>query len=325
MSNSIIRGTQRAAAHSSNALVTFERLGAAGGPAARHTPGQHFIHRKWGYRGVVLKSMPAERHKSKDKLPSVSRNCHVNLVLVDELDATGKYPALALANLKVFESRLEPASHKHLAGGISCFDLVESEDIVPYRRPSQSISNSSLDNFFNTYNVDAGLNMIQNNESGLAQVVLGSTGGVDLIEHTLNENVRVIQNTADLPALNISAKVTLTALCLKKNVTGTSNWIITVDLEDTDSTIEGALIELTIVEESENTIRFRAEPEEQGVDSVHYARTIKLRHQAQVAFVSAKVTYRRSDFNQEIRMKSATAVLVGRRNLTNYQNEDKNV
>lgn len=315
MSNSIIRGTQRAAAHSSNALVTFERLGAAGGPAARHTPGQHFIHRKWGYRGVVLKSMPAERHKSKDKLPSVSRNCHVNLVLVDELDATGKYPALALANLK----------HKHLAGGISCFDLVESEDIVPYRRPSQSISNSSLDNFFNTYNVDAGLNMIQNNESGLAQVVLGSTGGVDLIEHTLNENVRVIQNTADLPALNISAKVTLTALCLKKNITGTSNWIITVDLEDTDSTIEGALIELTIVEESENTIRFRAEPEEQGVDSVHYARTIKLRHQAQVAFVSAKVTYRRSDFNQEIRMKSATAVLVGRRNLTNYQNEDKNV
>lgn len=315
MSNSIIRGTQRAAAHSSNALVTFERLGAAGGPAARHTPGQHFIHRKWGYRGVVLKSMPAERHKSKDKLPSVSRNCHVNLVLVDELDATGKYPALALANLK----------HKHLAGGISCFDLVESEDIVPYRRPSQSISNSSLDNFFNTYNVDAGLNMIQNNESGLAQVVLGSTGGVDLIEHTLNENVRVIQNTADLPALNISAKVTLTALCLKKNLTGTSNWIITVDLEDTDSTIEGALIELTIVEESENTIRFRAEPEEQGVDSVHYARTIKLRHQAQVAFVSAKVTYRRSDFNQEIRMKSATAVLVGRRNLTNYQNEDKNV
>jgi len=234
---------------------------------------------------------------------------------VDELDATGKYPALALANLK----------HKHLAGGISCFDLVESEDIVPYRRPSQSISNSSLDNFFNTYNVDAGLNMIQKNESGLAQVVLGSTGGVDLIEHTLNENVRVIQNTADLPALNISAKVTLTALCLKKNVTGTSNWIITVDLEDTDSTIQGALIELTIVEESENTIRFRAEPEEHGVDSVHYARTIKLRHQAQVAFVSAKVTYRRSDFNQEIRMKSATAVLVGRRNLTAYQNEDENV
>lgn len=149
-------------------MVTFERLGAAGGPAARHTPGQHFIHRKWGYRGVVLKSMPAERngfelepfcqgsdklektrylwaslksiwaktisfpnfnnllnldfwitidlanpktrHKSKDKLPDVSRNCHVNLVLVDELDATGKYPSLALANLKVFESRLEPAS-----------------------------------------------------------------------------------------------------------------------------------------------------------------------------------------------------------------------
>jgi len=315
MSNSFIRGTQRAAAHSSNAMVTFERLGAAGGPAARHTPGQHFIHRKWGYRGVVLKSMPAERHKSKDKLPNVSRSCHVNLVLVDELDATGKYPALALANLK----------HKHLAGGISCFDLVESEDIVPYRRPSKSISNSSLDNFFNTYNVDAGLNMIQNNESGLAQVVLGSTGGVDLIEHTLNENVRVIQNSADLPALNIAAKVTLTALCLKKNPTGTSNWIITVDLEDTDSTIEGALIELTVVEESENTIRFRAEPEDQGVDSIHYARTIKLRHQAQVAFVSAKVTYRRSDFNQEIRMKSATAVLVGRRNLTGYQNEDTNV
>lgn len=315
MSNSFIRRTQRAAAHSSNAMVTFERLGAAGGPAARHTPGQHFIHRKWGYRGVVLKSMPAERHKSKDKLPNVSRSCHVNLVLVDELDATGKYPALALANLK----------HKHLAGGISCFDLVESEDIVPYRRPSKSISNSSLDNFFNTYNVDAGLNMIQNNESGLAQVVLGSTGGVDLIEHTLNENVRVIQNSADLPALNIAAKVTLTALCLKKNPTGTSNWIITVDLEDTDSTIEGALIELTVVEESENTIRFRAEPEELGVDSIHYARTIKLRHQAQVAFVSAKVTYRRSDFNQEIRMKSATAVLVGRRNLTGYQNEDTNV
>lgn len=315
MSNSLIRGTQRAAAHSSNAMVTFERLGAAGGPAARHTPGQHFIHRKWGYRGVVLKSMPAERHKSKDKLPDVSRNCHVNLVLVDELDATGKYPSLALANLK----------HKHLAGGISCFDLVESEDIVPYRRPPKTISNSSLDNFFNLYNVDAGLNMIQKNESGLAQVVLGSTGGIDLIEHTLNKNVRVIQNSADLPALNISAKVTLTALCLKKNPTGTTNWIITVDLEDTDSTIESALIELTVVEESENTIRFRAEPEECGVDSIHYARTIKLRHQAQVAFVSAKVTYRRSDFNQEIRMKSATAVLVGRRNLTAHQNEDENV
>lgn len=315
MSNSFIRGTQRAAAHSSNAMVTFERLGAAGGPAARHTPGQHFIHRKWGYRGVVLKSMPAERHKSKDKLPDVSRNCHVNLVLVDELDATGKYPSLALANLK----------HKHLAGGISCFDLVESEDIVPYRRPPKTISNSSLDNFFNLYNVDAGLNMIQKNESGLAQVVLGSTGGIDLIEHTLNKNVRVIQNSADLPALNISAKVTLTALCLKKNPTGTTNWIITVDLEDTDSTIESALIELTVVEESENTIRFRAEPEECGVDSIHYARTIKLRHQAQVAFVSAKVTYRRSDFNQEIRMKSATAVLVGRRNLTAHQNEDENV
>lgn len=325
MSNSLIRGTQRAAAHSSNAMVTFERLGAAGGPAARHTPGQHFIHRKWGYRGVVLKSMPAERHKSKDKLPDVSRNCHVNLVLVDELDATGKYPSLALANLKVFESRLEPASHKHLAGGISCFDLVESEDIVPYRRPPKTISNSSLDNFFNLYNVDAGLNMIQKNESGLAQVVLGSTGGIDLIEHTLNKNVRVIQNSADLHALNISAKVTLTALCLKKNPTGTTNWIITVDLEDTDSTIESALIELTVVEESENTIRFRAEPEECGVDSIHYARTIKLRHQAQVAFVSAKVTYRRSDFNQEIRMKSATAVLVGRRNLTAHQNEDENV
>ena len=73
---------------------------------------------------------------------------------------------------------------------------------------------------------------------------------------------------------------------------------MSVDLEDTDSTIEGALIELTVVEESENTIRFRAEPEDQGVDSIHYARTIKLRHQAQVAFVSAKVTYRRSDFNQ---------------------------
>jgi len=217
MSNSLIRGTQRAAAHSSNAMVTFERLGAAGGPAARHTPGQHFIHRKWGYRGVVLKSMPAERHKSKDKLPDVSRNCHVNLVLVDELDATGKYPSLALANLK----------HKHLAGGISCFDLVESEDIVPYRRPPKTISNSSLDNFFNLYNVDAGLNMIQKNESGLAQVVLGSTGGIDLIEHTLNKNVRVIQNSADLHALNISAKVTLTALCLKKNPTGTTNWIIT--------------------------------------------------------------------------------------------------
>jgi len=335
MSNSFIRGTQRAAAHSSNAMVTFERLGAAGGPAARHTPGQHFIHRKWGYRGVVLKSMPAERngfelepfwitidlanpktrHKSKDKLPDVSRNCHVNLVLVDELDATGKYPSLALANLK----------HKHLAGGISCFDLVESEDIVPYRRPPKTISNSSLDNFFNLYNVDAGLNMIQKNESGLAQVVLGSTGGIDLIEHTLNKNVRVIQNSADLHALNISAKVTLTALCLKKNPTGTTNWIITVDLEDTDSTIESALIELTVVEESENTIRFRAEPEECGVDSIHYARTIKLRHQAQVAFVSAKVTYRRSDFNQEIRMKSATAVLVGRRNLTAHQNEDENV
>lgn len=306
MSNSIIRGTQRAAAHSSNALVQFERLGAAGGPAARHTPGQHFIHRKWGYRGVVLKSMPAERHKSRDKLPAISKNCHVNLVLVDELDATGKYPSLALANLK----------HKHLAGGISCFDLVESEDIIPYRRPPKTISNSSLENFFNTYNVDAGLSMIQKNESGLAQVVLGSTGGIDLIEHTLNENVRVIQNSADLPALNIAAKVTLTALCLKKNATGTTNWIITVDLEDTDSTIESALIELTVVEESENTIRYRAEPEEQAVDSIHYARTIKLRHQAQVAFVSAKVTYRRSDFNQEIRMKSATAVLVGRRNLT---------
>jgi len=296
-------------------MVTFERLGAAGGPAARHTPGQHFIHRKWGYRGVVLKSMPAERHKSKDKLPVVSRNCHVNLVLVDELDATGKYPSLALANLK----------HKHLAGGISCFDLVESEDIVPYRRPPKSISNSSLDNFFNTYNVDAGLNMIQKNESGMAQVVLGSTGGIDLIEHTLNENVRVIQNSADLPALNIAASVTLTALCLKKNPTGTTNWIITVDLEDTDSTIESALIELTVVEESENTIRYRAEPEEYGVDSIHYARTIKLRHQAQVAFVSAKVTYRRSDFNQEIRMKSATAVLVGRRNLSADQDDEENV
>ena len=71
-----------------------------------------------------------------------------------------------------------------------------------------------------------------------------------------------------------------------------------MDLEDTDSTIESALIELTVVEESENTIRYRAEPEEQVVDSIHYARTIKLRHQAQVAFVSAKVTYRRSDFNQ---------------------------
>lgn len=315
MSNSFIRGTQRAAAHSSNAMVTFERLGAAGGPAARHTPGQHFIHRKWGYRGVVLKSMPAERHKSKDKLPDVSRNCHVNLVLVDELDATGKYPSLALANLK----------HKHLAGGISCFDLVESEDIVPYRRPTKSISNSSLDNFFNTYNIDAGLNMIQKNEPGMAQVVLGSTGGIDLIEHTLNENVRVIQNSADLPALNIAASVTLTALCLKKNPSGTTNWIITVDLEDTDSTIESALIELTVVEESENTIRYRAEPEEYGVDSIHYARTIKLRHQAQVAFVSAKVTYRRSDFNQEIRMKSATAVLVGRRNLLAHQDDEENV
>ncbi|CAG5099186.1 Oidioi.mRNA.OKI2018_I69.XSR.g16327.t2.cds [Oikopleura dioica] len=315
MNNSFIRGTQRAAAHSSNALVQFERLGAAGGPAARHTPGQHFIHRKWGYRGVVLKSMPAERHKSKDKLPDVTKNCHVNLVLVDELDATGKYPSLALANLKVFNNgNLEPASHKHLSGGISCFDLVESEDIVPYRRPPKTISNSSLENFFNTYNVDAGLSMIQKNES--AQVVLGSTGGIDMIEHALNENVRVITNTAELPALNISAKVTLTAMCLKKNPTGTTNWIITVDLEDTDSTIEGALIELTVIEESENTIRYRAEPHEQGVDSIHYARTIKLRHQSQVAFVSAKVTYRRSDFSQEIRMKSATAVLVGRRNLT---------
>ena len=66
---------------------------------------------------------------------------------------------------------------------------------------------------------------VQKNES--AQVVLGSTGGIDMIEHALNENVRVITNTAELPALNISAKVTLTAMCLKKNPTGTTNWIIT--------------------------------------------------------------------------------------------------
>ena len=54
---------------------------------------------------------PKTRHKSKDKLPDVTKNCHVNLVLVDELDATGKYPSLALANLKVFNNgNLEPAS-----------------------------------------------------------------------------------------------------------------------------------------------------------------------------------------------------------------------
>lgn len=66
-------------------------------------------------------------------------------MLVDENDATEKYPVAAFANLR----------HRDLSGGVVCLDIVNSEDVLPYSKPISTIDNSSLENFFHQFGIDS--------------------------------------------------------------------------------------------------------------------------------------------------------------------------
>jgi len=270
---------------------TLEKLGRATNQASRQQIGGHFIHRVLGYRGVILATFPAEKYDKFEHEGSL----HLNLVLVDEVDASSKYPTCSFSSLR----------HEKLNGGIICADLVKSTDILPYQRPHETIKNSSLERFFFPFTIFS-----STGESN--HTLLSPKLEVEQFQNGINKNSRVMESSVFVPELSVNGKITLTAFCLAQNETGTSNWLVSVNYVDQGAKIEFARVDLSVVEENENKMAFRAaSPEGVDTDTVHFSRTIKLRSKNQLAFVRADLRYRKTGVSEWIKVKSSHIVLLG--------------
>lgn len=270
----------------------LEKLGHSAKTTQPQPVGHHFIHKTLGYRGVILHSYQSQLHHHLKH----EKNIYQHLVLVDEIDATSKYPFMSFASIK----------HRNVGGGLTCTDIVRSDDILPYSRPLKTIKNSCLESFFFP------LNIYPTTTPELQHTVLSPRTSLELLENEVNTNSRSLENNVKLPDLEIDSTVYITAFCLANNVSGTSNWIVSVNFKDEGSQIQYAMLNLTVVEKVDNTFHFRAANPDDICDTIHFTRTVKLREPNQIGFVQAEMKYKKSGVHEWIKMKSPIIVLIGR-------------
>ena len=178
-------------------------------------------------------------------------------VLVDEVDASSKYPTCSFSSLR----------HEKLNGGIICADLVKSTDILPYqeksnfeklsyrklaekfctldlKRPHETIKNSSLERFFFPFTIfssTGGATLFklfriefEDNRIPWEKLIFSESNHtllspkleVEQFQNGINKNSRVMESSVFVPELSVNGKITLTAFCLAQNETGTSNWLV---------------------------------------------------------------------------------------------------
>lgn len=274
-------------------LAHFTQVGQVPNLEEKSLVGRHFIHKTLGYRGVILCSFESQRHNHFHPLEDLKQT----LVLVDEIDATSKYPNLTLASLK----------HRYLAGGLNCFDIVQEKDLVFYDNPTESITNITLENFFYPFQIFPN------------QTLLSPKNSLSLLSPKSGRHSRILESKIESPDQNVNITCSITAYCLAENVTGTSNWVVTVHLEDSETTFEFVKIELSVTEEKENKHNFKL-ANNHGSDChyIHWGRTIKLKHSTSLAFVKAKIVFKKAGFDELMSISSPTAVLVG--NILNADN-----
>jgi len=123
--------------------------------------------------------------------------------------------------------------------------------------------------------------------------------------------MRILESDFPTPDSDRDAQVSITALCLTMHSNEKSNWLITVNLTDTDAKIREALIDLSIVEAEDNGLRFKARTPDDTTDTIHYCRSVELAHSSQLAFVRAKIQYRKDGCQERICLNSPILVLVG--------------
>lgn len=209
-------------------------------------------------------------------------------MLVDENDATEKYPVAAFANLR----------HRDLSGGVVCLDIVNSEDVLPYSKPISTIDNSSLENFFHQFVT--------------RHTFLRAKQALNLLNNGHNMNSRTIEYASKQENVDVNSKITITAYCLAVNETGTSNWVISVHFEDLNAEINEGHVEISVTEQEENVLRSRINCNDSKPDLLHFTRTIKLKNTSQVAFVRGNVKYKREGISGWITCRSPVIVLLGK-------------
>lgn len=271
-----------------------------------YDPGQCFIHRELSYRGIVLKSFPCTVSINEQE----SSTSYLHLVLADSLD------------VKDIDSnaRLIDINHRDLGGTINDVDLVETSEMLPFKNGHNPIFNESIPLYFNRlqsahicfdniekdtmlFNYDLKLKSLKYLQDQSAQTLQIMRKSYKKLEHMYDINS------------------TITCFQLKANKTGTSNWMISVRLnESNDAILETARIEIIIVQEK---IRMKAVefPDPKGT-VLQLNHVVKLREPDKAAFAFGIITYRKTGWPKEYRLRTNVSVMLPKKAMQKFKGSE---
>lgn len=272
-----------------------------------YDPGQCFIHRELSYRGIVLKSFPCTISINEQE----SSTSYLHLVMADSLDVKD-----IDSNAKLVE-----ISHRHLGGQINDVDLVETSEMLPFKNGNTPIFNESIPLYFDRlqsahicfdniekdtmlFNYDLKLKSLKYLQDQSAQTLQIMRKSYKKLEHMYDINS------------------TITCFQLKANKTGTSNWMISVRLNESDDAIlETARIEIIVVQEK---IRMKSVdfPHPKGT-VLQLNHVVKLREPDKAAFAFGIITYRKTGWPKEYRLRTNVSVMLPKKAMQKFKGSEK--
>jgi len=266
-------------------------------------PGQCFIHRALAYRGIVLKSFPctlSENEQTKER-------AHLHLVLADQLDARD------LAS----NAKFSDIAHRQLGGTLFDFDLVETSEMMPFKNGHSPIFNESLPKYFSR---------IQTAHISLESLEKDTMSfNYELKLHTLKylqdqsgQTLQMMRKTYKKLEHMYDIHSTITCFQLKQNVTGTSNWAISVRLNEADDAVlSKARIEIVVVQDK---VRMKSVDFPTPSGSVlHFNHNVKLREPDKAAFAFGIITYTKQGWPKEYRLRTNVSVMLPQKAMEKFK------
>jgi len=281
-----------------------------------YLPGQCFIHRTLDYKGIIVKSYPC--HVSTNEVKELEEN-YVHLVFADNLDAERR------AN----DIRLGYQYHKKMGGTLINFDLVETQEILPISNPQIPVFNDSIPLYFKQNQT---CSYTRNEQREMKKLIDQSDQSyfdyepklkiMQYLQATMGQTIQVMKRTYKQ---NHESEVftKLTCFKLQENPTGSSNWLISLRLQEMEEAkIEKAKIELFVIQDKIRQTKFQFDSISNHI--IHFNDTIKLLNGEKSAFVYAIISYKKTGWPKEFRLRSNIAIIFPKRAMELLKENTKN-
>jgi len=254
--------------------------------------GQCFIHKALCYRGVILKSIPCDI--SVNEVVNEEKS-FIHLVLADEFET---------ANRNLVDLKLGKQFHKKMGGELYALDIVESKDIIPISDMTAPVLNRSLIPYFQIgcYSFYSGFDQEQSIYSYEPRLK-----SIKYLQDQIGQNVQVMKRTYKNNHL-YEVYSTLTCYKLKDNPTGSSNWLVSVRFNESDTAeLTNARIEIFVTQDQVR--KYTLELPHADGSIIQCNQTIKLLAEDKTAFCYAIITYQKEGWPKQYRLRSNIAML----------------